>query len=104
MHLNGRKMHHAAISACKSRINMEREVFMLQPTAGRSIAKMHQDPEKGFLQLQFIIIPLDSTEEQFCRWGGGGSTCRLLLSSGQTLSAVCPSMRKAFVPWSLLIS
>lgn len=63
-HFNGRKqcwkIHHAAGPPCKSWINMECEVFMLQLTADGSIPKMHGDAERGSLQLQFIIIQLGS--------------------------------------------
>lgn len=79
-----RKIHHAAGSPCKSRINMECEVFMLQLTADGSIPKMHRDLERGSLQLQFIIIPLGSIEKHLCRY----STCRLVPASGQTVNAV----------------
>lgn len=107
IHFNGRKLGEKCITLpgppCKSQINMECKVFMLQLTAGRSIPKMHQDPERGFLQLQFIIIPLDSIEKHLCRSRKWCSTCRLIPSSGQTVNAVRPSMRKASVPSTLLI-
>lgn len=96
IHFNGRKrcgkIHHAAGSPCKSPINMECKVFMLQLTADGSIPKMHGDAGKGSLQLQFIIIPLGSIEKLFCRYRESCSTCRLIADLEQTVNVVRPSM------------
>ncbi len=107
IHFNGRKqcrkIHHAAGSPCKSQIDMECEVFMLQLTADGSILKMHGDAERGSLQLQFIIIPLGSIEKHFCRYRESCSTCRLVPASGQTVNVVRPSMQKVFIHSTVLI-
>lgn len=104
MHFNGRKLcgkiHHAAGSPCKSRINKECEVFMLRLTADGSIPKMHGDAERGSLQLQFIIIPLGSIEKHSCRYRESCSTCRLVPASEQTVNVVRPSRRKNLHPFN----
>lgn len=70
IHFNGRKLREKYITPLvllvkgKSIWNARSSCF----SADGSILKMHQDPERGSLQLQFIIIPLGSIKEHFCRY------------------------------------